>query len=132
MTLPVTKEILCGRLPAVLVCPNLRHTLAFYQDEWGFEVQQHITGVIAILRRESVSIQLWQLRADMLPQNRACRLLVNCLGPWQTALQSAPGQSRARLMQRDWGAEWGLSDCDGNRLLLVQSAPHAARREAGL
>lgn len=132
MTSPMLKEILCGRLPAVLVSPDLRHTLAFYRDEWGFKVQHHITSVIAVLKRESVSIQLWQLRADMQPQSWACRLLVNCLGQWQTTLQSAPGQSRARLMQRGWGAEWGLSHCDGNRLLLVQSAPHAARREAGL
>lgn len=132
MTPPVLKEILCGRLPAVLVSPDLRRTLAFYREEWGFDMQQHITGVFAIVRRESVSIQLWQLRADMRPQSWACRLLVNCLGQWQTTLQSAAGQSRAQLLQRDWGAEWGLSDCDGNRLLLVQSAPHAARREAGL
>lgn len=132
MNPPAMKEILCGRLPAILLCPDLRHTLAFYRDEWDFAVQQHITGVFAIVRRESVSIQLWQLRADMRPQRCASRLLVDCLAQWHKALQSASGQSPAQLLQRDWGAEWGLSDCDGNRLLLVQSAPHAARREAGL
>ena len=73
MTPPAMNEVLCGRLPAVLVCPDLRRTLAFYRDEWGFEVQHHITGVIAIVKRESVSIQLWQLRADMRPQRCACR-----------------------------------------------------------
>lgn len=130
MTPPAMNEVLCGRLPAVLVCPDLRRTLAFYRDEWGFEVKHHITGVIAIVKRESVSIQLWQLRADMRPQSCACRLLVDCLAQWHITLQSAPGQSPAQLLARDWGAEWGLSDCDGNRLLLVQSAPHAARRRA--
>jgi hypothetical protein len=46
------------------------------------------------------------------------------------ALQSAPGQAPHALMEQAWGTEWGVSDCEGNRLLLVQSAPHAARRKA--
>ena len=105
MTLPAMNEVLCGRLPALLVSPDLRRTLAFYRDDWGFDVQHHIPGVIA---------------------------LVNCLAQWHMALQSASAQSPACLQERDWGAEWCLSDCDANRLLLVQSAPHAARRKAQL
>ena len=132
MTPPAMNEVLCGRLPAILVSPDLRRTLAFYRDDWGFEVQHHIPGVIAVVTRESVSVQLWQLRADMQAERCACRLLVNCLAQWHMALQSAPKQTPARLQERDWGAEWSLSDCDGNRLLLVQSAPHAARRKAKL
>lgn len=125
------KEMLYARTPAVLSCPDLRHTLAFYRDQWGFDVQHHIQGVIAILKRESVTVQLWQRRADMAPETMAYRLLVDCIEMWHRWLQSAPGQTPPLLLKRDWGMEWGISDCDGNRLLLVQSAPHAARRRAG-
>lgn len=126
------KEVLCARTPAVLSCPDLRCTLAFYRDAWGFQVRHHISGVIAIVQRESVAVQLWQRRADMAPETMACRLLVDCIELWHRWLQSAPGQTPALLLHQDWGSEWGISDCDGNRLLLVQSAPHAARRRAGL
>jgi hypothetical protein len=126
------KEVLCARTPAALTCPDLRRTLAFYQREWGFEVLHYIRGVIAILRRESVTVQLWQRRDDMAPETIGCRLLVDCMEQWHQRLQSAPGQADPELVEKDWGLEWGLSDCDGNRLLLVQSAPHAARRKAGL
>lgn len=125
-------EILCARTPAVLTCADLRTTLAFYRGEWGFMTRHHIPGVIAILQRESVTVQLWQRRADMAPDTVACRLLVDSIAQWHPALQPAPGQTPPVLVQKDWGMEWGISDCDGNRLLLVQSAPHAARRKAGL
>ncbi|CAM3365451.1 hypothetical protein [Polaromonas hydrogenivorans] len=126
------KEMLRAGTPAILSCPDLSRTLAFYRGEWGFEVLHNIRGVIAILKRESVTVQLWQRRADMAPETIACRLLVDCIEMWHRWLQSAPGQTPPLLLKRDWGMEWGISDCDGNRLLLVQSAPHAARRRAGL
>ena len=113
-------------------CPDLRRTLAFYRDVWGFQARHHIPGVIAILERESVAVQLWQRRTDMAPEAIACRLLVDCIEMWHRWLESAPGQAPPLLVQKGWGMEWGISDCDGNRLLLVQSAPHAARRWAGL
>ncbi len=123
-------EVLCARTPAVLHCADLRQALAFYQGGWGFSVQQSLPGVIAVLTRESVTVQLWQRRADMAPQHFACRLLVDNIEQWHMALQSAPGQAPHALVEQAWGAEWGVSDCEGNRLLLVQSAPHAARRRA--
>jgi len=123
-------EVLCARLPAALHCADLRQVLAFYRDCWGFAVQHNVPGVIAVLTRESVTVQLWQRRADMAPQHFACRLLVDNIEQWHMALQSAPGQAPHALAEQEWGAEWGVSDCEGNRLLLVQSAPHAARRRA--
>lgn len=123
-------EVLCARTPAVLHCADLRLALAFYQGNWGFAVQQSVPGVVAVLIPESVAVQLWQRRADMAPQHFACRLLVDNIEQWHMALQSAPGQAPHALVEQAWGAEWGVSDCEGNRLLLVQSAPHAARRRA--
>lgn len=123
-------EVLCARTPAVLHCADLRRALAFYRDCWGFAVRHSVPGVIAVLMRESVTVQLWQRRADMAPQHFACRLLVDNIEQWHMALQSAPGQSPHALVEQAWGAEWGISDCEGNRMLLVQSAPHAARRRA--
>jgi hypothetical protein len=122
-------EVLCARTPAVLHSPVLKTALAFYRDEWKFSVQQHVPGVLAILTRESVTVQLWQRRADMLPQTFACRLLVNHLESWLMGLQSAPGQPPECLTEQAWGCEFALSDCDGNRLQLVQSAPHAVARK---
>lgn len=132
MTAPMKAmtEVLCARTPAVLHCADLRQAVAFYQDNWGFSVQQSVPGVIAVLTRESVTVQLWQRRADMAPQHFACRLLVDNIEQWHMALQSAPGQASHALVEQAWGTEWGISDCEGNRLLLVQSAPHAARRRA--
>ena len=123
-------EVLCARTPAVLHCADLRQALAFYRDRWGFIVQHSVPGVIAVLVRESVTLQLWQRRADMAPQHFACRLLVDNIEPLHMALRSAPGQAPHALVEQDWGTECGISDCEGNRLLLVQSAPHAARRRA--
>lgn len=123
-------EVLCARTPAVLHCTDLRQALAFYRDSWGFALRHSVPGVIAVLRRESVTVQLWQRRADMAPQQFACRLLVDNIEQWHMALQSAPGQALPALLEQEWGTEWGISDCEGNRLLLVQSAPHAARRKA--
>jgi predicted enzyme related to lactoylglutathione lyase len=123
-------EVLCARTPAVLHCADLRQAVAFYQSNWDFSVQHSVPGVIAVLTRESVTVQLWQRRADMAAQHFACRLLVDSIEQWHMALQSAPGQAPHALVEQAWGAEWGVSDCEGNRLLLVQSAPHAARRRA--
>lgn len=123
-------EVLCARAPAVLHCADLRQVTAFYRERWGFAVQHSVPGVIAVLTRESVTVQLWQRRADMAPQHFACRLLVDNIEQWHMALRSAPGQAPHTLVEQDWGTEWGISDCEGNRLLLVQSAPHAARRRA--
>lgn len=132
MTAPMKAmtEVLCARTPAVLHCADLRQAVAFYQGSWGFAVQHHVPGVIAVLTRESVTVQLWQRRADMAPQHFACRLLVDNIEQWHMALQSALGQVPHALVEQEWGAEWGVSDCEGNRLLLVQSAPHAVRRRA--
>jgi predicted enzyme related to lactoylglutathione lyase len=123
-------EVLCARTPAVLHCADLRAALAFYQGSWGFAVQHNVPGVIAVLTRESVTVQLWQRRADMAPQHFACRLFVDNIEPWHMALQSAPGQAPHALIEQAWGTEWGVSDCEGNRLLLVQPALHTAWRKA--
>lgn len=123
------KEVLCGRLPAVLQCPDLHRSMGFYAGRWGFGVAQSIPGVMAVLVRESVTVQLLQRRADESPQPLACRLLVDCMDQWWMQLYSAPGQTPHQLVEQRWGTEWAISDCDGNRLLLVQSAPHLARRQ---
>lgn len=126
------KEVLCARTPAVLQCGDLKQSLAFYTGNWGFALVQQVPGVFAVLRRESVTVQLWQRRADEAAQTCACRLLVASLAAWlagggqETA--SAPGQMPALLQERTWGRELGLSDCDGNRLLLVQSASALHRK----
>ncbi|MDO8774525.1 MAG: hypothetical protein Q7K57_38600 [Burkholderiaceae bacterium] len=117
---PAMTEVLCTRVPAVLHCAGLGRTLAFYREGWGFEVRHQVPGVIAVLVREAVTLQLWQRRADMKTQSLSCRLAVQALAPWQLALQSAPGQAPAALVEQTWGTEWGISDCEGNRLLLVQ------------
>ena len=123
------KEVLRARLPAELQSADLRQALDVYQRGWGFTLQQHIPGVFAVLRRESVTVHLSQRRSDEPLSLLACRLLVDRVDDW-TTLVSAPGQSRQRLTAQGWGREFGLSDGDGNRLLLVQSAPHAIRRRA--
>jgi len=125
-------EVLCARTPAALHCTDLRRALAFYRDCWGFAVRHSVPGVIAVLTRESVTVKLWQRRADMAPQHFACRLLVDNIEQWHVALQSAPSQAPHALAEQEWGTEWGMSDCEGNRLLLVQSAAHAARRRANV
>lgn len=127
---PAMTEVLCARVPAVLHCTDLGRTLAFYRENWGFEARHHVPGVIAVLVRETVVLQLWQRRADMKAQSLSCRLVVEVLTPWQLALQSAPGQAPAALVEQAWGTEWAISDCEGNRLLLVQPSLRPALRRA--
>lgn len=127
---PAMTEVLCTRVPAVLHCAELGRTQAFYRESWGFEVRHHVPGVIAVLVREAVTLQLWQRRADMKAQSLSCRLAVAALAPWQLGLQSAPGQAPAALVEQAWGTEWGLSDCEGNRLLLVQPSLRPMLRRA--
>ena len=128
---PITplKEILCGRTPAVLHCADLKSAMSFYIEQWGFSLGQQVPGVVAKLVRESVTVQLWQRRADQPVSRLACRLLVNDMAQWQN-LASAAGQTVAARCEQGWGAEFGVSDRDGNRLLLVQSAPHRMQRKA--
>ena len=123
-------EVLCARLAAALHSPDLQRALAFYRDTWGFAVHQQVPSVLAILTRESVTVQLWQRRADMPVETFARRLLVDNIELWQMALQSAPGRTPQTLTEQAWGTEFGLSDCDGNRLLLVQPAQHKFGRKA--
>ena len=122
------REILCGRTPAVLHSPQLARALDFYTTQWGFSLVQHVPGVVAILRRESVAVHLMQLRSDMAAEAFACKLLVDDVSAWGDALVSAPGQVVRTVIDQPWGLEVGLSDCDGHRLFLVQSAPHRFRR----
>ncbi len=125
------KEILRGRLPAVLQCPELAKTVAFYRNVWGFKLVQYVPGVAASLTRESVAVQLMQFSSDMPAPIVACKLLVDDIAAWSGSLQSASGQTAHSLRDEDWGMESGLSDCDGNRLQLVQCAAHLARRRVG-
>ena len=120
-------EILCGRTPAVLHCADLETAIAFYSNQWGFSLAQRVPGVVAKLVRESVTVQLWQRRADMSVNRFACRLLVDDVVQW-AALESADGQTPSTSVEQNWGAELGVSDIDGNRLLLVQSASHRVIR----
>ena len=127
-------EVLCGRTPAILSIANLKQAIAFYRDDWGFTVHQQVPGVLAIIKRESVTVHLLQRREDMMPETFACKLLVDDLQAWQHGeggLQSASGHPPATLTDEGWGSEMGVSDCEGNRLQLVQSAPHLWRRKAG-
>ena len=120
-------EVLCARSPAVIRCCNLKTVAAFYRSAWGFTTVQAVPGVMALLTRESVTVHLWQRRADETRETWACRLLVDRLATWHAELVSAPGQAAASFADQPWGREWRISDCEGNRLALVQSAPHAVR-----
>ncbi|MDO9406021.1 MAG: hypothetical protein Q7T87_18495 [Polaromonas sp.] len=123
------KEVLCGRTPAPVQCADLKSAIAFYTQSWGFAVQQVVPGVVAKLTRESVTVQLWQRRADMDLEASAYRLLVDDMAVWQD-VSSAPGRAVSATTEQTWGLEFGISGIDGNRLLLVQSAPHRLMRRA--
>jgi predicted enzyme related to lactoylglutathione lyase len=124
------KEVLCARTPAILYCADLGRTLAFYRDDWGFALQRQVPGMVAFLTRESVTVQLWQRRPEQPAEVFACRVLVDSIAAWQFALGSAPGQVAAAYSERSWGREYALTDCDGNRLMLVQAASRLASRRA--
>ncbi len=124
-------EVLCGRTPALLSIADLKTAIMFYRDHWGFALAQQVPGVLAVMRRESVTVHLLRRREDMIAETFACRLLVDSLHEWRSGLQSAEGRAPATLSEESWGSELGLSDCEGNRLQLVQSAPHLWRRKAG-
>ena len=54
-------------VPAVCTS-NLRSSLVYYRDAWGFEVKQEVPGVLAVVQHGPVRLQLWQ-RPDLRKRN---------------------------------------------------------------
>lgn len=121
--------------------PQLARAVQDYRDVMGFEVIQHITGVLALLRRGDVHLHLWQrgvgpseygafkpahhriavaqafeTHADLVQTlKRHCKTtLAGTQYPHMQRLSGAPSL-------QPWGAwEFSLTDGDGNVLQIVQ------------
>lgn len=121
-----TGDLTLTALP-VIHTPSLRDAMAQYRADFGFSVQQHIEGVLAVLRLQGLRLHLWQRGGTaggplFRPgQHRAAVDDVFGLhgamnGPARGALSGPP-------MLKPWGAwEFSLCDAHGNLLHLVQWA----------
>ena len=55
----ITSDLMMATLP-ILHTPNLARAVQHYRQVMGFDVIQHITGVLAILRQGELHLYLWQ------------------------------------------------------------------------
>lgn len=112
-------------LPPVVHSRNLARLLAHYRATLGFELLQEITGVVAVLRKGSLRLQLWQ-SSDAAP--RDCSILLEqrtsvfqLYADLAKVARSAMVDDCPRL--RPWGAwEFTMCDPEGNRLVFSQLA----------
>jgi len=123
--LRMTELVPTMTVPA-LCTANLAQLLAHYRDEWGFEVVQHVPGVVAFVRHGPVSLQLWQ-RAGRFQRDCRIRLDGQDANVFQVHARLARQARRALGEEapqlRPWGAwEFSLTDIEGNRLIFVQWA----------
>lgn len=115
--------------PAVVRARDLRTLLAHYRWVLGFELLQEVAGVLAIVRRGGLLLQLWQGRAHG-PQvcavpldGEACVFRLHA--ELAAVARSALVEDAPRL--RAWGAwEFSLCDPQGNRLVFSQWAVRGA------
>lgn len=113
----------CGSLP-VVHARNLARLLAYYRQILKFELVQEITGVVAVLRKGTLRVQLWQ-SADTV--RRDCSITLQRASVFQLysdlarVARSAMVDDCPRL--HTWGAwEFTMCDPEGNRLTFSQAA----------
>lgn len=104
---------------------ELKALLAYYRKVLRFELLQEVSGVVAVLRKGSLRLQLWQ---SSWAAPRACTIPV-----WQgrgvfqlyadlaKVARSAIVEECPRL--KAWGA-WEFSMCDPEGNVLTFSEPH--------
>lgn len=141
MTLPAS-DLMMATLP-LLITPQLARAVSHYRDEMGFEVVQHVAGVVALLRLGDVTIYLWQRASDDLVQRHAPfkpgqhRAMIACAFKVHAKAMEAlklrcvtqlAGTDWPELQRlsgppqlQSWGAwEFSIIDGDGNVLHFVQ------------
>lgn len=104
---------------------RLARLLPYYRDVLGFEVVQHVPGVVAFLESGGLELQLWQ-RNDW--QGHAfCVVRLDGLHADIRRLHAAfLRRAPAALMEpkpilQAWDSwEFGLVDCEGNQLVFEQ------------
>jgi hypothetical protein len=106
----------------VVRTPDLVRSVGQYRDEFGFELQQMVRHVLAVLRLGSLRLHLWQAAEGF--RAGIHRVVVSDAFSLHSALAQCgrPALSGPPVLQA-WGAwEFTLHDADSNRLCLVQWA----------
>lgn len=141
MTTPAS-DLMLSTLP-ILQTPALDAAVRDYTGVMGFEVVQHVRGVLAVLRSGGVRLYLWQCGTD--PQNGreqhfkpgrhrvavvcAFDAYANLMYGLKKKCSVSPTDAQNHALHRlggpprlqPWGAwEFSLTDGDGNVLHLVQ------------
>jgi hypothetical protein len=118
-----------GMMP-IVYARDLGSLLSYYRRVLRFELLQEVFGVLAIVRRGALKLQLWQGDPDA---PRVCQV---ALGEDTSVFQlyaDLAGVARSALVEeaprlRGWGAwEFSLCDAQGNRLVFSQ--PPLARAD---
>lgn len=111
--------------PPVIHARDLRTLREHYRRVQRFELLQEISGVVAILRRGALTLQLWQ-SGECAARNCTIRLdrsanVFQLFSELAKVARSALVEECPRL--RPWGAwEFTLCDPQGNALTSSQSA----------
>lgn len=109
-------------IPAVCTS-NLRGLLPYYRDSCGFDVKQEVPGVLAVLQRGLVRLQLWQQPAAV-PRDLRITLQGSLAEFFKLhaglARHCRPEEAETPRLQ-PWAAwEFSLTDAEGNRLTFVR------------
>lgn len=121
------QHVLVPQLPVpVLRTTSVVRTSAWYREVLGLRMAQRVPHVFALLRLGAAQFQLWQV-----PEVEAAQTCCIVLDGRRTSLfechaqlaRAARGWISAAPALQPWGAwEFGVTDCDGNRLRFMQWA----------
>jgi len=104
---------------------NLAGLLAHYRGTLRFELLQEISGVVAVLRRGSLRLQLWQSSGTA---PRECSIPLEQRASVFQLYADLAKVARSAMVDdypclRPWGAwEFTMCDPEGNRLIFSQLA----------
>ncbi|RYF77904.1 MAG: hypothetical protein EOO29_20585 [Comamonadaceae bacterium] len=103
---------------------DLAPLLSYYRRVLRFELLHEVFGVLAIVRRGALKLQLWQGEPDA---PRVCRVTLDGGTSVFRLYADLAGVARSALVEeaprlRGWGRwEFSLCDAQGNRLVFSQS-----------
>lgn len=107
---------------------DLKALISYYNKVLRFELLQEISGVIAVLRKGSLQLQLWQSGERA---SRQCTIHLRQLPGVFAVYADLANVARSAIVDqhpclRPWGA-WEFTMCDpqGNRLTFSQSAANS-------
>ena len=106
----------------VLPSPDVVRAVEFYRDVLGFTVAALTDEPYAVLKRDQVTIHLWQCDDPDLPTHTGCRIVISGIKALYEELRpKGVVHPNAPLEEQPWGAlEFAIGDLDSNLITFVE------------